>query len=102
MLYRKWDIFEGDSEVTEVDSVIMATGYTWKFRFLEEGIVEQENGRINLYRLQGPHVGYGVREAIMTSDDRMSWPFTKGKTDETRDNIFKVLFQTVIKLLRIL
>ncbi|PRD27268.1 UNVERIFIED_CONTAM: Dimethylaniline monooxygenase [N-oxide-forming] 5 [Trichonephila clavipes] len=54
------------------------------------------------YRLQGPHVGYGVREAIMTSDDRMSWPFTKGKTDETRDNIFKVLFQTVIKLLRIL
>ncbi|GFY76173.1 dimethylaniline monooxygenase 5 [Trichonephila inaurata madagascariensis] len=43
-------IFEGDSEVTEVDSVIMATGYTWQFPFLEEGIVEQENGRINLYK----------------------------------------------------
>ncbi|GBO02051.1 hypothetical protein AVEN_139520-1 [Araneus ventricosus] len=29
-------IFEGDKEVTECDVVIMATGYTWKFPFLEE------------------------------------------------------------------
>ncbi|GFR00720.1 dimethylaniline monooxygenase 5 [Trichonephila clavata] len=47
-------IFEGDSEVTQADSVIMATGYTWKFPFLEEGIVEQENGRINLYKCMYP------------------------------------------------
>ncbi|GFT69412.1 dimethylaniline monooxygenase 2 [Trichonephila clavipes] len=47
-------IFEGDSEVTQVDSVIMATGYTWAFSFLEEGILEQENGRINLYKCMYP------------------------------------------------
>ncbi|GFY55598.1 dimethylaniline monooxygenase 5 [Trichonephila inaurata madagascariensis] len=47
-------IFEGDSEVTQVDSVIMATGYTWAFPFLEEGILEQENGRINLYKCMYP------------------------------------------------
>ncbi|XP_035221542.1 flavin-containing monooxygenase 5-like [Stegodyphus dumicola] len=43
--------FEESSEETEIDAVIMATGYTWKFSFLEEGIVTQEkNGRINLYK----------------------------------------------------
>ncbi|GFT37686.1 dimethylaniline monooxygenase 5 [Nephila pilipes] len=47
-------IFEGDSEVTQVDVVIMATGYTWSFPFLEEGIVEQENGKINTYKCMFP------------------------------------------------
>lgn len=47
-------IFEGDSEVTQADAVIMATGYTWKFPFLEEGIVKQENGRIDLYKCMFP------------------------------------------------
>ncbi|GFR01764.1 dimethylaniline monooxygenase 5 [Trichonephila clavata] len=47
-------IFEGDSEVTQADSVIMATGYTWKFPFLEKGILEQENGQINLYKCMYP------------------------------------------------
>ncbi|GBN61221.1 Dimethylaniline monooxygenase [N-oxide-forming] 2 [Araneus ventricosus] len=46
-------IFEGD-EVTECDVVIMATGYTWKFPFLEEGIVMKEEGRINLYKCMFP------------------------------------------------
>ncbi|GBO30181.1 Dimethylaniline monooxygenase [N-oxide-forming] 5 [Araneus ventricosus] len=37
-------IFEGDKEVTECDVVIMATGYTWKFPFLEEHILKTEEG----------------------------------------------------------
>ncbi|GFT25959.1 dimethylaniline monooxygenase 2 [Nephila pilipes] len=47
-------IFEGDSEITQVDAVIMATGYTWKFPFLEDGIVTQEENRINLYKCMFP------------------------------------------------
>ncbi|GFS56492.1 dimethylaniline monooxygenase 5 [Trichonephila inaurata madagascariensis] len=47
-------IFEGDSEVTQADVVIMATGYTWKFPFLEEGIIEKENDKINLYKCMFP------------------------------------------------
>ncbi|GFQ84072.1 dimethylaniline monooxygenase 2 [Trichonephila clavata] len=47
-------IFEGDSEVIEADVVIMATGYTWKFPFLEEGIIVQEEGKINLYKCMFP------------------------------------------------
>ncbi|GFS56495.1 dimethylaniline monooxygenase 2 [Trichonephila inaurata madagascariensis] len=47
-------IFEGDSEVTQADAVIMATGYTWKFPFLEEGIIERENDKINLYKCMFP------------------------------------------------
>ncbi|XP_035221541.1 flavin-containing monooxygenase 5-like [Stegodyphus dumicola] len=48
-------IFEGSNEETEIDSIIMATGYTWNFPFLEDGIVKQEkNGRINLYKVMYP------------------------------------------------
>ncbi|GFS52772.1 dimethylaniline monooxygenase 2 [Nephila pilipes] len=47
-------IFEGDSEVTQVDVVIMATGYTWKFPFLEEGLLIQEENRVNLYKCMFP------------------------------------------------
>ncbi|GFR19260.1 dimethylaniline monooxygenase 2 [Trichonephila clavata] len=47
-------IFEGDSEVTQADVVIMSTGYTWKFPFLEEGIIEKENDKINLYKCMFP------------------------------------------------
>ncbi|GFT68127.1 dimethylaniline monooxygenase 2 [Nephila pilipes] len=47
-------IFEGDSEVTQSDVVIMSTGYTWKFPFLEDDIVEKENDKINLYKCMFP------------------------------------------------
>lgn len=47
-------IFENETKVTEVDAVIMATGYAWKFNFLEEGIVKVEGGRINLYKCMYP------------------------------------------------
>ncbi|GBN05608.1 Dimethylaniline monooxygenase [N-oxide-forming] 2 [Araneus ventricosus] len=54
-------IFEGDTEVTKIDAVIMATGYTWKFPFLEEGTVVQENGRIKLYKcVYPPHLPHGT------------------------------------------
>ncbi|GFV65951.1 dimethylaniline monooxygenase 5 [Trichonephila clavipes] len=44
-------VFEGDENITEVDTVIMATGYEWKFPFLEDDIVTTEkDGRINLYK----------------------------------------------------
>lgn len=44
-------MFEGDSKITEVDTVIMATGYEWKFPFLEDDVVTTEkDGRINLYK----------------------------------------------------
>ncbi|GFR28194.1 dimethylaniline monooxygenase 5 [Trichonephila clavata] len=44
-------MFEGDEKITEVDTVIMATGYEWKFPFLEDDIVTTEkDGRINLYK----------------------------------------------------
>lgn len=44
-------MFEGEDTITEVDVVIMATGYQWKFPFLEDDIVPTEDdGRINLYK----------------------------------------------------
>lgn len=51
---EKGVIFENETKVTELDAVIMATGYTWKFPFLEEGIVTMEDGRINLYKCMWP------------------------------------------------
>lgn len=47
-------IFENETKVTEADAVIMATGYTWKFPFLEEGIVKTEGNRIDLYKCVFP------------------------------------------------
>ncbi|GBL98918.1 Dimethylaniline monooxygenase [N-oxide-forming] 2 [Araneus ventricosus] len=47
-------IFEGDSEVTKADVVIMATGYTWKFPFLEEDIISEKENKINLYKCMFP------------------------------------------------
>ncbi|GBO06514.1 Dimethylaniline monooxygenase [N-oxide-forming] 2 [Araneus ventricosus] len=47
-------IFEGDNEVTKADVIIMASGYTWKFPFLEEGIIVHDEGRIDLYKLIFP------------------------------------------------
>ncbi|GIY61343.1 dimethylaniline monooxygenase 1 [Caerostris darwini] len=43
-------IFKGASEVTKADAVIMATGYTWGFLFLEDNIVVHEEDMFNLYK----------------------------------------------------
>ncbi|KAF8778889.1 Dimethylaniline monooxygenase like protein [Argiope bruennichi] len=54
-------IFEGDTEVTKADAVIMATGYTWKFPFLEDGILVHKQGRFNLYKCMYPaHLNHGT------------------------------------------
>ncbi|CAL1273978.1 unnamed protein product [Larinioides sclopetarius] len=54
-------IFEGDTEVTKADVVIMATGYTCEFPFLEEGILVSEQGRFNLYKCMFPaHLQHGT------------------------------------------
>ncbi|XP_035229871.1 flavin-containing monooxygenase 5-like [Stegodyphus dumicola] len=51
-------VFEGSEEEILIDTVIMATGYTWKFPFLEEGIAQQEeDGKIILYKgMYPPHL----------------------------------------------
>lgn len=47
--------FDGEETFTKVDSVVMATGYTWGFPVLEEGVLEKEaDGRINLYKCMYP------------------------------------------------
>ncbi|CAL1300475.1 unnamed protein product, partial [Larinioides sclopetarius] len=51
---EKGVIFENETHVTEVDAVIMATGYQWQFPFLEEGTVTLENGIIHLYKCMFP------------------------------------------------
>ncbi|GIY82005.1 flavin-containing monooxygenase 5 [Caerostris extrusa] len=58
-------IFEGDSKVTKADVVIMATGYTWKFPFLEEGTLIQEENKINLYKcIFPPHLPHATLAII--------------------------------------
>ncbi|GIX93654.1 dimethylaniline monooxygenase 2 [Caerostris darwini] len=47
-------IFKGDHAATKAGAVIIATGYTWKFPFLEEGILNVDNDIINLYKCMFP------------------------------------------------
>ncbi|XP_055932241.1 flavin-containing monooxygenase 5-like [Argiope bruennichi] len=47
-------VFNGEDEETRADTVIMATGYTWKFPFLDDDIVIQEEGRFKLYKCMYP------------------------------------------------
>ncbi|GFY55597.1 dimethylaniline monooxygenase 5 [Trichonephila inaurata madagascariensis] len=47
-------VFNGDNHETEADTIIMATGYTWKFPFLDEDIILQEDGKIKLYKCMFP------------------------------------------------
>ncbi|XP_054708253.1 flavin-containing monooxygenase 5-like [Uloborus diversus] len=51
---EKGVIFENETQVTEADYIIMATGYKWQFPFLEDDIVKVEDGRINLYKCVFP------------------------------------------------
>ncbi|CAL1263030.1 unnamed protein product [Larinioides sclopetarius] len=47
-------VFKGETEVTKADVVIMATGYTWKFPYLEEGIIIEDKGKFDLYKCVFP------------------------------------------------
>ncbi|XP_067118698.1 flavin-containing monooxygenase 5-like [Centruroides vittatus] len=47
-------LFEGDSEITEVDSVILATGYEIKFPFLSKEILDTTENRVQLYKFIFP------------------------------------------------
>ncbi|XP_054707668.1 flavin-containing monooxygenase 5-like [Uloborus diversus] len=47
-------VFFGEKTPTEIDTVIMGTGYTWKFPFLEEGVLTKHRGVINLYKCMYP------------------------------------------------
>lgn len=47
-------IFDGDDKPTKVDTIIMATGYSWGFPFLEDGVFTMEGDRINLYKCMYP------------------------------------------------
>ncbi|XP_055928796.1 flavin-containing monooxygenase 5-like [Argiope bruennichi] len=47
---EKGVIFENETHVTEIDAVIMATGYQWQFPFLEKGTLAVENNVIHLYK----------------------------------------------------
>lgn len=50
-------IFEGEKDVIEVDSVILATGYLIKFPFLSDDIVRVEDNRVKLYKhMYPPHL----------------------------------------------
>lgn len=46
--------FDGDDGPTEVDVVCMATGYSWGFPFLEDGILTIDGDRTNLYKQMYP------------------------------------------------
>ncbi|XP_067118637.1 flavin-containing monooxygenase 5-like [Centruroides vittatus] len=47
-------VFQGDSHVTEVDYVILATGYDIKFPFLSKNIIDTTDNRVELYKLVYP------------------------------------------------
>ncbi|GBM69912.1 Dimethylaniline monooxygenase [N-oxide-forming] 5 [Araneus ventricosus] len=43
-------VFAGEKSTTEVDSVILATGYEIKFPFLESSVISVKNNRVHLYK----------------------------------------------------
>ncbi|KAI1305301.1 Flavin-containing monooxygenase 5 [Halotydeus destructor] len=45
-------IFEGESTITPVDSVILATGYEVHFPFLSEDVLWTEDNKVQLYKYQ--------------------------------------------------
>ncbi|XP_023229137.1 dimethylaniline monooxygenase [N-oxide-forming] 5-like [Centruroides sculpturatus] len=47
-------VFEGESEVTEVDNVIFATGYDIKFPFLDKEIIDTTDNHLELYKFMYP------------------------------------------------
>lgn len=50
-------IFEGEKDVTEIDSVVLATGYKIIFPFLSEDILPIEDNKVRLYKnIFPPHL----------------------------------------------
>lgn len=47
-------IFEDETKVTEADTVIMATGYQWKFPFLDESVLTKDGDCLNIYKCMYP------------------------------------------------
>jgi dimethylaniline monooxygenase (N-oxide forming) len=43
-------IFEGDTEVTEVDAVVFATGYKMELPFVDKSIIAPSNNEVSLYK----------------------------------------------------
>lgn len=46
--------FEDGTEVSNVDTVILSTGYSFGFPYLEEGIIPVHENRVNLYKYMYP------------------------------------------------
>ncbi|GFT87471.1 dimethylaniline monooxygenase 5 [Nephila pilipes] len=62
---EKGVIFENEEKVTEVDAIIMATGYSWQYPFLKDDVIRVENGRINLYKcVFPPHLKHSTLAII--------------------------------------
>lgn len=58
-------VFYGEDSPTEIDSVVMATGYTYDFPFLEEGVVTETGDMINLYQcMYPPHLPHPTLAVI--------------------------------------
>ncbi|XP_064464184.1 flavin-containing monooxygenase 5-like [Ornithodoros turicata] len=47
-------LFDGDTEVTELDVVILATGYQIKFPFLPKDVISVQNNQVQLYKNMFP------------------------------------------------
>ncbi|XP_023235954.1 dimethylaniline monooxygenase [N-oxide-forming] 5-like [Centruroides sculpturatus] len=47
---RNGVVFEGDDFVTEIDEVVLATGYEIKFPFLSKDIITVEENKVQLYK----------------------------------------------------
>ncbi|XP_055930490.1 flavin-containing monooxygenase 5-like [Argiope bruennichi] len=47
-------IFENEEELTEIDTIVLATGYEIKFPFLPDGILQISETNVNLYKLVFP------------------------------------------------
>lgn len=47
-------IFEGEEDVTEVDVIILATGYQVKFPFLSDDVIRTDDNKVKLYKFMYP------------------------------------------------
>ena len=86
-------VFKGENKVTEVDSVVFATGYQINFPYLEKRLIDPKDNKIALYKyqyiaeLRHPHtlafIGliqpYGPLIPISESQARWHLQLVKGK-----------------------
>ncbi|XP_076333899.1 flavin-containing monooxygenase 5-like [Tachypleus tridentatus] len=52
---EKGVIFEGEEEESEVDVIILATGYKFQFPFIDQQILSTENNHVDLYKYVIPY-----------------------------------------------